>query len=94
MKIKNSPGIVGMLILFAVVAGVWIFGLSSFGVLDLFQLKGVPQTVIAVDAQVKELQTQSTSDEISQIEKDLNGTNLDAIDSEMDDVEVELNNEN
>ncbi|MFT5179885.1 MAG: hypothetical protein ACI9GH_000254 [Candidatus Paceibacteria bacterium] len=39
------------------------------------------------DSQIKDLTTQSSSDEISDIESDLNGTDLDNLDDELSDIE-------
>lgn len=47
----------------------------------------IPISTPTPDAQVQQLKTLSTSDEISEIEKDVNNTNLDQIDSELKDIE-------
>jgi len=41
--------------------------------------------------EIKQIQGQSTSDEIGAIEKDLQETNLSDIDKELEDIEAELN---
>lgn len=42
------------------------------------------------EADIQELQKQSTSDEVDVIEKDLLNTNLDNLDTELQDIEKEL----
>ncbi len=43
-----------------------------------------------VDQQVQQLQTQSTSDDLSALETDLQNTNLDQLDQELTDIERDL----
>lgn len=56
------------------------------------QIPKITPTPQPVDSQVSELQQQSTSDELSAIEKDLNNTNLDKIDIESAEVDQSLQN--
>ena len=45
------------------------------------------------EVEIKDLQTQSTSDDVNAIEKDLLDTNLENLDSELLDIEKELEQE-
>lgn len=63
----------------------------AFGVLDVAKIKKpdvgrLPET----DQQLQQLSTFSTSDEVVDIEKDLNATDLDAIDNELSEVDRDL----
>lgn len=49
--------------------------------------KPAPTAAPVVDLQVEKLQTQSPSDDVAAIEKDLTNTNLDQIDTELKEVE-------
>ena len=44
------------------------------------------------ESQINKLESQSTSDEIGDIEKDLNATSLDGLNNELSDIEKELQN--
>lgn len=54
--------------------------------------KPAPTLPSVVDTQIQKLQTQSTSDEVAVIEKDLQETNLSPIDTELKEVENSLQN--
>lgn len=95
LRVKGSQltvrsGFSSLLIIVAVVV-IGVFAVLVFGVLDLAKIKTpeVPKPSISVgkDAQVEKLSTLGTSDEVSDIEKYLNETNLDTLDTELSDVD-------
>ena len=53
--------------------------------------KGTTGTPVAQDKTTREIQTQGTSTEVSAIESDLNATSFTSIDSDLSDIEKELN---
>ena len=56
-------------------------------VMTIQQLKTAPS---AYDASIEKMETQSTSDNLNDIEKDLNETDFSDLDKELDDIEKEL----
>ena len=89
MKINNQKGniviIVAVLILaIGILVGALLF--RSFHRETAEQ----NQQVAAVDPQVKQLGTQSDSDEVEAIDKDVNATNLDNLDRELPAEEKEI----
>lgn len=71
------------------VAIVGVVAVLAFGVLDFYKIKKPDigqKTQVEEDQQVQNLNTLSTSDEVDVIEKDLDLTNLDALDAEIGDV--------
>ncbi len=75
------------------VAIVGVVAVLAFGVLDFYKIKKPDvgqKTQVEEDQQVQDLNTLSTSDEVDVIEKDLDLTNLDALDAEIGDVEKDL----
>lgn len=76
--------------LILLVIAIGVAALIAFGILDVGKIKksipGQSPTMVE-DQQVQDLQNQSTSDEVSDIEKDLNTTNLDTLDQELPDVD-------
>lgn len=46
---------------------------------------------VRFDSEIKQIETQSSSDEIGAIEKDLEDTDLSDLDRELQDIEAELN---
>jgi len=72
------------------VAVVFVLALLAFGVFDFAKLKKTVPTTTEVDEKLNELSAVSTSDEVPDIEKDLNDTNLEMIDAELGEVEKEL----
>ncbi len=87
------------IILLAVVGGLWFYNQKT---LEKNSSQTLPQTEemmteettsqIEEDAQTAALQQQSDSDEISQIEADIQATDLSNIDKELTDIETEISN--
>jgi len=81
--------------LILVMAIVAVIAIVVFGVLDLGKLKeslpGYSPAPVVQDSQVKSLQKLSSSDEIVDVEKDLNDTNLNNLDQELPQVDQALN---
>ena len=83
------------IVLVGVVAGLWFYNQKSLNSLN--QQTSVPVeeanlTNEETDAQTAALEAQSESDEIVDIEADLQNTNLSNLDKEMADIEEEINN--
>jgi len=81
------------IIVIIVVSLIIVVAITFFGGTNIFNKNpldsvgsGVPK-----DSQVEQLQSQNDSDEILDIENDLNNTNLEEIDSGMDQVSEDLN---
>lgn len=76
-------------------AVVAVIAIVAFGVLDLGKLKenlpGYSPSPVIKDSQVESLQKLSSSDEIVDVEKDLNDTNLNNLDQELPQVDQALN---
>jgi len=53
--------------------------------------KPAPQPAITLEQQLQKLETQSNSDSIDSIEKDLQDTELNNLDKELEDIDSELN---
>lgn len=76
-----------------IIVAVVIVGVAAvlvFGVLDFYKIKKPverPATQVEEDQQVRQLNTQSTSDEIEVIEQDISATDLEALDGEIADIE-------
>ena len=75
-------------------ATVAVIAIIAFGVLDLGKLKqslpGYSPVPVIKDSQVESLQKLSSSDEIVDVEKDLNDTNLNNLDEELPQVDQAL----
>ncbi|MCJ7804214.1 hypothetical protein MUP35_00565 [Patescibacteria group bacterium] len=87
------------IILVGVVGGLWFYNQKTLqessgqtvpGIEEIITEETAPQT--EEDAQTAALQQQSDSDEISQIEADIQATDLSNIDKELADIEVEIAN--
>jgi hypothetical protein len=85
------------IILLAVVGGLWFYNQkalqenSSQGTPQIQEMiTGETEAPIEEDAQIAALQQQSDSDEISQIETDIQATDLSNIDKELADIEAEI----
>ena len=79
--------------LILLVIAVGVAALAVFGVLDLSKIKeSIPgqSNQIIEDQQVQSLQSQGTSDEVVDIEQDLNSTDLDCLDQELSEVDQAL----
>lgn len=80
------------LLIIIVVAVMGIAAVLAFGVFDAGKLKRtVQEPSVGQDQQLKELETVSTSDEVPDIERDINETNLETIDVELSEIEKEAN---
>jgi hypothetical protein len=82
--VKNGFGTVLILVLVGIVG---IAAVVAFGIFDLGKLKKANESIPVQDPVVEELKVLGTSDEVDDIERYLNQTNLDKIDSEMSEVE-------
>ena len=96
MKINRGNATVIVIIIALLVLGlVAVFAVTQFGIgQGLFTNKDANQSVGPVapsDAQIDALNSQSTSDEVGNIEKDLNGTDLENVDSDLNEVNADLN---
>ena len=81
----KNKGFMGALIIIAV-AVVGLAALVAFGILDVGKLKktSTPATTSEVpDMQINQLNTLSTSDNVADIQKDLDSTNFASVDQEM-----------
>lgn len=91
---KQTKGGFTALLIILVVAVIGLGALLAFGVFDVSDIKNIPgyqqRKITGVDQQVRDLNKLSSSDEVSAIEGDLNSTNLDDLDSEMDEVDRDL----
>ena len=52
-----------------------------------------PPKVSQEDLEIKQIKTQSTSDNIESIEKDINDTDFSGIEDDLNDIEAEMNQE-
>lgn len=92
-KTKGSATIIVILIGILILSLIIIYAVVGFGLgqgsLDKARNVGVgPQP--PTDAQIEALNSQSSSDEIGSIEKDLSETNIDDLDGELEQVDREL----
>lgn len=90
-KEKPIGPIVGVAIIVAILilGGIYLWGtLSSRNIENMTGAEILSQE----DEALKNLQKQGRSDLISDIEKDLNNTDIDNIDRELENIELELNN--
>ncbi len=78
-------------LLVVVVAALAIIVLLMMGILDIANLRrfGEPTPAVPADQQIRDLQVLNDSDEVVGIEADLNATNLDSLDQELDQALVE-----
>ena len=90
MMSKNlKPGSVLLIVVLAVaVLAVAVF--FAFKYPDLGTKQEVGESNVVGDEQVRKLETLSDSDEIGAIEADINSTNLDNLDQELNQVDQEL----
>ena len=90
MMSKNlKPGSVLLIVVLAVaVLAVAVF--FAFKYPDLGTKQEVGESSVVKDEQVQKLETLSDSDEISAIEGDIQGTNLDNLDQEINEVDQDL----
>ncbi|OGD92403.1 hypothetical protein A2697_00245 [Candidatus Curtissbacteria bacterium RIFCSPHIGHO2_01_FULL_41_44] len=97
---RGSPGAVQLtvergfsgLMLIIIVAVIGVVAFFAFGILNIGK-QGIPVPQIPdviEDQQVKNLQKQSSSDELPFIEKDLESTNLEDLDQGIDEVSKSL----
>ena len=90
-NLKIYKGFLTLWLILLVIA-LGVAALIAFGILDVGKFKkntsfsGKPATQVE-DQQVENLQKQSSSDEVVDIEKDLNTTNLNSLDQELPDVD-------
>jgi hypothetical protein len=78
MTKKNQfPILVAVALVLMIIMGFWIY--SNY-----------PSSTREFESDIKELETQSTSNTVDSIEEDLNNTDLSDIDKELDDIEKEL----
>lgn len=61
------------------------------GIIGYLLYQNKYSSTISVQKEVRKLEKQSSSNEVSAIEKDLNDTNLSNLDTELNDIEKELN---
>ena len=89
---KNlKPGSV-LLIVVLVVAFLVVALIFAFKYLDLGTKQEVGESNVVGDEQIQKLETLSDSDEIGAIEGDVNSTNLENLDQELNQVDQELPN--
>lgn len=91
-QLTTKQGFSTLLIIVAV-AIIGAMAVLAFGVLDVWQIKKaqVPSAKISdVDQVIKDLDNLSSSDELPDIERDLTATDLENLDSEMDQIEKDL----
>ena len=75
----------------ALVAVIGVVAVLAFGVFDVSKIKKTGEMPEQqVDQQIKDLDNLSPSDELPDIEKDLNATNLEEVDSELDQIDKDL----
>jgi len=82
-------------VLIGVVAGLWFYNQKSLNSLNQQTSVPVEELNLAdeeTDIQTAALESQSESDEIVDIESDLQNTDLSNLDKEMADIEEEINN--
>ena len=96
MKIDRGNATLIVIIIALLVLGlVAVFAVTQFGIgQSLFTNKDANQSVgpvVSSDAQTDTLNSQSTSDEVEDIEKDINDTDLESLDSDLNDVDKDLN---
>ncbi|HEY5600704.1 MAG TPA: hypothetical protein VIK81_01305 [Patescibacteria group bacterium] len=87
MKNKGNATIIIIIAILLVVVGLVAWGYLAKGTsnIDLGDLTSKS------DSKIEELKKQSTSDEISAIESDLNSTNIERLDEDLDQVNSDLN---
>jgi len=92
-ELENKPGSVGPVVAIVVIVAVLILGgLYYWGVqLNKEEMTG-EEIENLPDEGLESLETQGTSDTLGAIEEDLQTTDLDGLDSELDQIETELNN--
>ncbi|MBI2065983.1 hypothetical protein HYT60_00545 [Candidatus Woesebacteria bacterium] len=78
INVKSKNFLIFLLLAALVLAGIWYFLLKNKG----FEL---------ISPDISRLNTQSQSDEVSAIEKDLDNTDFADLDAELADIEAELN---
>ena len=78
INVKSKNFLIFLLLAALVLAGIWYFLLKNKG-LEL------------ISPDISRLNTQSQSDEVSAIEKDLDNTDFADLDAELADIEAELN---
>lgn len=87
MKPSSNSGF-GTVFLLLAVGIIGVIVVVAFGIFDLAKLKKPQQTMVEQeDSQVKELNVLGVSDEIGDIEKYLDQTNLDKLDQEIPQVD-------
>lgn len=88
---KSVGSIIGIIIIIVIIiiGGLYYWG-SYLNKQDLASL--TPEEIASQDdTAVEQLQEQGTSDEIADIEADLNATDLEGLDAELEQIEMELN---
>jgi len=90
-NLKSKKGVLGIGLI-AAIAIVVLVAIVFFGILDLGKFKkGQPSpSAVVEDQQVQDLQTLSSSDEIGDIEEDLENTNLENLDQDLSQVDQAL----
>ena len=86
---RGNTTLIVVVIALLILGLVTVFAVTGFGVgQNLFNKSGgeVVGPAVSTDAQVDKLNSQSTSDEIGAIERDINETDLDSLDSDLNDI--------
>lgn len=86
---KPLGPVIGVIIIIALIilGGLYLWGGN------LFDRGMTPEEILnAEDTTLEDLQAQGTSDEVADIEADLNATDLEGIDAELEQIDRELNN--
>lgn len=93
----NNRGTVTFIVLIIsllILGAIAVVAISGFGVgQNLFTNKDSTESVgpqVPTDSKIDALDSQSESDEVDSIEKDLNSTQLDGVDSEADRVDQDM----
>ena len=83
---KSVGPLIGVIVIIAVIV---LGGLYFWG--QRLDEQKQSEAALQNDAATQELETQNTSDEVADIEADLNATNLEGLDTEMNQLETEIN---
>lgn len=90
-KIKGNATIVMILIAVMIAGLIGLFAIKGFGLGNFNEEKNTVQNISGSGDELTDaLNSQSDSDEINDIESDLNSTYLDDLDNELDDIDGDL----
>lgn len=91
---KGTVTFIVLIISLLILGSIAVVAISGFGVgQNLFTRQDSKESVgpqVPTDSKIDALNSQSESDEVDLIEKDLNSTQLDSLDSEVDQVDQDM----